>query len=462
MQISPTHSQKTRELLVQDPRSRRVAATLGTTVAIQLLGIVTGALLARMLGVSGRGTLTALLLWPSLICYLGDIGGPTAYVYLAAGGVDRIRTLIKNVAGIVVAQSLILVVLGVPIVLAGLRRYGDIAWIGVAFLTLFVPLNLLVRYLNSLNQGSGNFKAFNLVRIGIQIVNLIGIIALFVGGSRDFGPVLLVMLASNAVVAALLLKQYPLPLSGLLALRRSTLNEIFSYGLRAHLGNLTLVDSLQVDLAIVVALLGAWDAGMYTVALSAALVVRAQGSALGMVTLASVAAAESTASRQEAAGSILRVGLILHGLTAAFIIISAGILVPFIYGSRFAPAVPIVRILALAMVAASIRQIVGDCLRGYGRPLDGTLAEVTGWAVLGALLLVLVPMLGIFGVATAVALSYVITLGVSLAFTKSAGISLSELLKPGRRDLWFGLDILKQMISPASSLGLSRRIRSSP
>ena len=150
---------------------------------------------------------------------------------------------------------------------------------------------------------------------------------------------------------------------------------------------------MQLDLAVVIALLGAHQAGLYAVAVSAAMVVRAQGTTFGMVAFPTVAGG-ATHEAPASGAAIFRLSLLLNLLTACVIAGGASVLVPLIYGHPFAPATPIVEVLVFGMVAASLRQVLGDCLRGLGDPLAGTVAEIASWAVALSGLAALVPVYG--------------------------------------------------------------------
>jgi O-antigen/teichoic acid export membrane protein len=284
--------------------------------------------------------------------------------------------------------------------------------------------------LNAIQQGLRQFARFNAVRLSVQLGYLLGVVVIFALGLNQIFWAVAIILISNVVatlVTLLLLFRSAWAQPGLdLALAKET----FHYGLRAHIGNLTPIDSMQLDLIVVVAILGPRNAGLYAVAAAAAMVVRAQGSALGMVALPSIAGVPTVEEKRAVALSIFRLALVLHLVTASGIIVLAGILVPAIYGKEFSDAIPVVRVLAVGIVAASLRQILADCLRGLGRPLTGTIAEVASWSVAVAGLIILVPSLGTIGAAVAASLSYIAALGISVGFAQQSGISWRQLFLP--------------------------------
>jgi len=414
-------------------QSHRLGRSLLTTFAIQGLGIMSGALAARLLGVENRGLLAAVMLWPSVIAYVGLIGGPTAYTYLAANRKAPIATLSGNAVLISVLQAALLAVVGIPIVVFALAKYPAIVGLAIVFLVAFIPLSLLTRYLNALNQGQGRFAQFNVIRLSVQVIYVLGIGILTLLHAYKLKWTLIVVLLSNAGAAAIALV---IMLKGIRFRPRvelATITETFRYGVRAHLGNLAPIDAMQLDLVAVVLLLGPRDAGLYSIGLATALTVRAVGTTMGMVALPEIAAATPTRIGSTI-GKLVRLAVIFNLLVAGTIFVLAGTLVPIIYGHQYAPAILLARILIVATVAASLKQVMGDCLRGAGRPLSGTIAEVVGWPVAAIGLAILVPRFGSIGAATAVLICYGSGVLASALLARPLGISFSDLFIPRRSD----------------------------
>ena len=416
-----------RPVLVTRSSGSRLVGTLGTTLALLLLGIASGALVARLLGVDGRGTLAAIVLWPSVVTYAGDLGGPLAVTYFAATRRAERTRLAQVALGTALAQSAILVAVGVPVVLVGLAGYRAEVVLGLVMLAGFVPLNLATRYLNALHQGSESFGRFNAVRIAVSGSYVAGVVGLFIMGSRGVGPVVVLVLVSNVVALCIAIggcsRAELRP-----ALEAGLIRDIFGYGLRGHLGNLSPVDSMQLDLAAVVILLGASDAGLYSVAASAALVVRSQAGAIGLVTLPAVAAARTHQDRLVVVERLFRLGFVLTVGLAVMVVVTAPWAVRLIYGQAFGPAVPLVQVLGVGIVAASLRQVLGDGLRGFGMPLPGTIAELSSWLAVLIGLVLFVPWLGVIGAALAVSIAYAVSLAVLVLFAVRAGIRPLELI----------------------------------
>jgi len=437
----------------------QITRTLGTTLAIQGLGVVSGVVVARLLGVDSRGELAAVILWPSVIAYLGDLGGPLAYSFQSSRSPGSVLDLIRNVPYLVTAQWVVLGLIGPPIIIVALGRYGTTAIVtSVAVLLAYVPFSFTARYLNAVNQGTGAFKQFNATRLAVPLAYVAGVVALAGAGIASVPFVAAAVIASNVVALVVVFRgvrrrfgpAFHRPRPNLGILRQS-----LAYGLRGHVGNLTPVDSMQLDLLLVTALLGAHDAGLYSVAIAAAMIIRTQGTAFGLVALPAVAG-ESTPELRLAAGArIFRACLLLTVFTAGVVALVAPILLPVLYGSGFRGAVPILEILAGAMVLASLRQVLGDMLRGIGQPGLATLSEVGSWVVAIAALAILLPPYRAVGAAVGVTISYAAALALSLIFVSRSGISVTELFRVGPGDLRAGLGQLRTV---AGRVRLARKV----
>ncbi len=327
-----------------------------------------------------------------------------------------------------------------------LRNDGVWKYVGVAFLFMYLPLNLFARYFMGVHQGHNDFRRFNAVRLALTLSYAVAVVSLFVFSVHSLVPVLVATLVSNVIALAIAGR-------GLIggALRQhhgfdwSVARETLSYGLRAHLGDLSPIDTLQVDIAVVVAFLGPREAGLYAVASSAAAVVQSQGVAIGLVALPAVAGTDDPVEARTLTGLFVRATLVIGVATATVIWILAGVAVPLIYGHKFTGSVEIVRILVLGGVVASVRQVLNDSLRGAGRPLYGSIAEVASWITICIGLAIMLPLLGVTGAAVAVVASYLVALLVILTLAARTGISARALLIPRAADL----DLLKQTLRSA-------------
>jgi O-antigen/teichoic acid export membrane protein len=431
------------------PSARRhVVQSVVVTAAVMLIGLVGGIVAARALGVAGRGELAAVILWPGLLCTIAELGLPTACTYLSASGLRSRYDLARSVVPMLGGQCVLIWAAGVPIILLALSGYPqDVQATAIGFLLVYAPLYLAVRYVSALNQGEGRIGVLNTTRLITPSVNGATLVALLLLGYVSVRLFAAAYAASWAVaLIALLAMSSRETRGGALRpkLKWETARQSWSVGRKAYVGTLAPVDTLQLDVLLTTSLLGAEAAGLYFVATSAAAVVRVWGTTFGMLALPRVAGASPEHEALDAMSVYVRLTFVLSGLLAVVLIAFAGPLLTLVYGGDFAPAQTLVRILAIGMLAASLRYALGDGLRGLGHPSLATRAEMLGWLGGGIALAVLLPLWGVNGVAVAVSASYITTLLVMLGFSKRLGAHPAKMFVPSRSDISNGRAALRE------------------
>ncbi len=137
----------------------RISITLGTSLLLQILNIGTGILTARFLGPSGKGQLTAIMLWPSILVALGSLGlGGAVTYYVSQKSQDSGNVFTTSIL-LGMFQSVTLIGLGLLIIPWVLASQGsDIVQMSTAYL-VYIPLSLLTLYSQSLLSARMNFVA---------------------------------------------------------------------------------------------------------------------------------------------------------------------------------------------------------------------------------------------------------------------------------------------------------------
>lgn len=416
-----------------------VVQSVATTAAVILVGVVSGIVAARSLGVDGRGELAAVILWPAVLASLIELGLPTAFTYLTASRGRTPRELASAIVPLLIGQSILLYALGIPLILTVLSAYTpDVRGTAIGFLLLYAPLYLAVRYLLSLNQGSGRMGVFNFTRLLIPVVYAGTLVVMLlldevsvrlfaVGYAGSFAVALVTLLAvSSREIRVGAVRP---------RLDWGTAKLSWSVGHRTYFGSLAPVDTLQLDVLMTTAFLGATEAGLYYVATSVGALIRTWGTTFGILSLPRVAAETSRHQALEHLTSFARLTVLLSGAVTLVAFIFAGPLLTLVYGSAFSSAQTLVRILTIGMLAASIRYVLGDGLRGLGMHTAATRAEMLGWLAGGVALAALLPLWGVIGVAVAVSVSYMATLVVMMVVLHRLGLHAVEILVPRRADL---------------------------
>jgi O-antigen/teichoic acid export membrane protein len=198
------------------------------------------------------------------------------------------------------------------------------------------------------------------------------------------------------------------------------------YGLSAHVGTLQPFSNMQLDVLLLSSLISPHEVGLYAAALAGANVIKAQGTSLGYVVLPDVARHRDARLQRQVTMRLFPVVACLSGMATLVAYVWGDSLVRLVYGPSFAEAAPILKILMLGSGASILYRVTADSLRGMGKPLVCTVAELLGVAVGVAGILLLVPSLRATGGAAAVSVaSFVSAATVVAVFFRMGGVTMA-------------------------------------
>jgi antigen flippase len=416
----------------QERLRRDAAIAIATGFAIQAVFVVTGPLLARMLGPDGRGYLAALTLWPLVITQFGNLGIPSALTYSIARDSSASRGLARLGLGFALPQALILIVLQALWLL--LILHGDPHSVRVAgWLTLaLVPAMLAQQYGLGLLQGHLRLRLFNALRLLPWALYAIGVAALFLVDDHAIVPIVAALVAAFWITGSASL------LSGLRLCRGDAPPSVgrrflVSFGLRGLMSSFSAVDVLRPDQVVLALFLSPSALGLYVVGLAFTNLPYFIAKSVGLVTFPWVASRTEEADARRTMWSLLWLTTAIAGFLVAILCATAHWLVPLFFGGPFDDAITVTYIVLPGTIFLSARRILSEGLKGRGYPLAGTIGELFSLAWVAVALAIFVPLWGIYGAAVALSSSYVVSLGLLVALAarhgelESAGSSLVSL-----------------------------------
>lgn len=382
-------------------------ATLGTVFA-SLVGqvslVASGVIAARLLGPTDRGHLAAFAIVAVVSSYLLALGMPTAVAYEGARNPGSMRACLRAVRTTIALQLLACMVLP-PIVLYALYAHSETAVLTAAMVASPAGLLFLVNmYGLSILQGCSRFARFNTARVLPAVAYAISVLAVLISGSRSlvgFSLAFLVAyLVSTVLLVALVREEFKDSSEHSIDARG-----MLKFGLKAQIGVASPMESFQLDQVAVGSMVGPSGLGIYVVATSFSNLPRWVAQSFGMVAFPRVASRAGTGeARNIAKLAIFSTALVTGAIVIALEALMPG-LVAFFYGSEFAEAVPVARVVLIGAFCLGMRRVLGDVLRGVGSPLPSTAAEIATWITFGALIVPLTSWHGSMGAATAMATS---------------------------------------------------------
>jgi O-antigen/teichoic acid export membrane protein len=381
-----------------------IARTACFNSASAAAAALSGVIVARTVGPAVRGEYAAVTSWFGVLLLAGELGQSAAVCYYVASDPPRAR-------GYVATSRAMMMVTGTCALLAGLVVAPVLAHgnpqLTSAYRVVFggsVIAFIGTGYTFSLQATST--RRWNLVRVSQPALALAMIISARLLGHLTLGTAIGAMLASMAFQ---LCYAYCLCRRCGLAPGRVELcliSPLVRCGL-AQLGAITpsALNSF-LDQLVLSQLVAPASLGRYAIAVSVTTVPMPLVSAIGNVAFPRLAARRgSVASIRLALAAVA----VAAGIASAVLLpLAAGAywLIPAVFGPAYRGAVPLLWILTPGGVFLACGQVVGDLLRGLGRPGQVAVAQGVTAVCAVILLIALLPVVGVMAAAVASTIAY--------------------------------------------------------
>lgn len=392
---------------VRELRGRPVALSFATTASIQVVSVFTGILLARDLGPAGRGELTAVLLWPTILATLGTLGVPDAATFYSARRA-ALGALVGSVLVLAAAQSAAICLLGLLVIPRVLEDYGPAAVHSGELFLLYVPLWYIAIYLQTIYSGLGRWRWFQGLRLLPIGASGLGLGILVIADGLTTRNAVFVYLGSYTATATaaigFLFAVRPLGLR----FHRGQIERLVRFGVKSYLSSASRLLNERLDQLIISIILPAVTLGLYAVAYTVTSLTGMIGQSVAFVALPAVAHAEGAYQRKVAQRYISMTVVSTTILTIPLLVLAPQV-IRSVFGVSFEAAAGPARILLVATVVYSVGRVVDSVLKGANRPLEAGIAEVVALAVMATGLAALVPTLELTGAAMASMLAYTVS-----------------------------------------------------
>lgn len=406
----------------------QVMLTTASNLLLGVIGLATGVLAARILGVQGRGLLAAIQSWPIFIAAVAQLGLSEAIVFHATRNPAHARGYMISSLSAAIGASVIFVIAGycfMPLLLA--KQPATVISAARLYLILLIPLEALAGISVNAIRSRNNIVLWNALRF-LSPVGWLGVLAVaaLVQPTPYFvatGYIVMMLVLSLPLVYFV---QSMLP--GRLRPEKQKMLALLRYGLPTLASNAPLWLNLRLDQMLMAGLLPPALLGLYVVAVAWSSVASPALSAIGSVLFPRLASVGPAPERTQAFAKGCRLGAFCSVFIAVALAGATPTFLPVLFGPQFRTAVPCALILVLAGAFAGFNFVMENGLRGLGRPKAVMVAEWSGLAVISVTLLLLLKPFGIMGAAVSSLLGYatitVVLLSRSSALTGCRPIDL--------------------------------------
>ncbi len=418
----------------------RALQTFAARVVITVLAVLTGVIIARLLGPQGKGVYSGIQ--TMLAIPIAVTGGAGAGVtYLMTKRRRSIQQLFPALAAAFAAITLAIV--AGCVVYAAVRGWS----LELAVFLCALPPSIVISWQQSYYVAIGRIGRFNAQCVAVAFCTLVGVIifcwVLGFGTPGALAAWLVVLYACAVVVVGDMVRNGARLHLRNLRLHATELARIGSQsGLNGGLGLL----NYTVDSLMLIALLGLPLFGVYSIAVSIGemlfTIARSVNTAIGreIGTAEGPRAAEMTAL-------VVRSGVAICFACALPLAFLAPLLVHAVYGPRFdAAALPLRLLLPGIVVFATTGTFANYFILQLGRPLLVSVINVAMIAVQAGACFALIPRFGLAGAAAASSAAYVAgTVVNTVMFCRLSGLTAAALWIPRPSDLRRFRDVVREL-----------------
>lgn len=416
-----------------------VVLTAGANIAIMVVAAVSGLVLARMLGAADRGAVAALTTCLLVAATIGECGLTFAVCYFVARrpeeAADHIRTALRLMLALGSAAAVAGILLS-PLISGGDGHYE---WLfRVSFLSepLLFAGGVWMFALQALHLPS-----WNRARLVQPLVYAAGVLLFALLGVLSVASTIAALVLSTAAQAAVARSMCRRRVVDRGRARRRLLRPMLRYGASNLLATSPSAINVRLDQFVLAFVGDPADLGRYAVAVSLSGLVCPLALAFGHVAMPRIAASDPGSPRPAGLVWGALAGSAAVGAGAAALLCLATPLLVGLLGPSFAGMSGLVWMLAPAMVAFGCNRVMGDVLRGFGRPLDVARAEGVAAGATVVLLATTMPAMGVYGAAVA-------SLGAYL-------IAAAVLVRAVRRELAVRPSAVTTGLEPAASVAVN-------
>lgn len=414
--------------------------TLSRQISGILLGLLASIIIARSLGPEGNGLYQLIVLLPTTLMTLLNLGVGTSSVYYVGQKKYDIKDIIKTNTASGAVLSLAAVIIG----LIGVMFFSDKFFEGVPpnylyFILLIMPLLMLNDFYLVIFQGVQDFKSFNSLALLRQLaalitlvififvlkIGLVGTVIAFIAGVVTQFIVTLILLNKNLKTNLF---------SG--SFSKAYFKESFSFGFKAHFSNVLSFINYRADIYLISMFLNPAAVGLYGVAVSIAERLWIVSQSISSVLYPVISSSSDVDSKNKLTSVISRNVLFFSIIAGIVFYFASDLIFRLLFGEAYADSSDILKMLLPGIILFSVDRILSNDLAGRGKPELNMYTSIFTVASNIILNILLIPKIGIAGAAVSTSVTYSLsTLVKMILFKRETGVSYSKMVLLQKEDL---------------------------
>jgi O-antigen/teichoic acid export membrane protein len=415
-----------------------VAMTVATNLFLNVLGLLTGIITARMLGPAGRGELAVVQLWGMFIGSLSLLGLSDAVIYFCSRERDQASQYWSAAASAALVCGLPVVLLGIWGASLLIPGQGEVVASSLPLFAFghFLLSALSIVPLNAL-RGVGHFSTWNLLRMLPQVGWVMTVCVAGLGGEMNVPFLVNGYLLSYALFAAVILWNVVRRIPPRVSLGITLWPQLLKFGLPSLSSSIpsNLLQDGRLSQLFIAMMLEPRALGFLAVGTAFGNLMRVLPGAISFVLFPRTAATQGNQQvRQLLQGT--RLTVLVTILCTIGVASLCPIVVPLLFGHEFSSVVGLVVLMVVAGGGEGVKIVLGSGLRGLGRPSAVFWGELIALGLAFFCLLVSVRPWGVYGAALALVVgNSVAALFLAWSIQKITDSSIFQVLCPTSEDV---------------------------
>jgi len=403
-------------------------SVLGNRVFIIIITFATSILLARYLGPEGKGLMTALLVYPTLLVSLAELGIRQSATYLIGKKEYSEQDIISQVLLFLVTSSTIMVF--IVAYLFTVLDNPDFTFYMVLMAIFYIPVKLVTSYSQGIFLGRNEINIFNITSRLQPTIDLALIILFVVIFNLSVVGAVLATFAASLVVALYAFRELvrisPIRLHFNWVISKKLISKGIVYAVALFILNL----NYKVDIVLLERLGTASEIGQYSISVGIVELIWLLPSTLGVVIFSHSSNAKDPIMFSKGMIKLFRVTFIVSILCGLFLFFASEYIIPLVYGEAFAPSVEMLQILLPGVILMTAFKVLNMDLAGKGKPQISLVAFTPAVTVNIILNILWIPLYGANGAALASTITYSLGSLIFLAlYSRISQIPVLEIIK---------------------------------
>jgi O-antigen/teichoic acid export membrane protein len=374
---------------------------------VMLLGVVQSVLIARGLGVEGRGILAALVGFSFILVQFATLGLSTAGPWLLARNRTDRHAIAASVLWVAVGAGSVALMVGAVIALVLPAVVNGAGALSFGLALAAIPALLLIQVVPGILLGEDRMATFNVLALLTAAVPTAAVALLFAWTDPELEGLLAVTLGANTLVALIGIG-VAVGRAAFQRPDRDVARRLVAYGLRVYAASVLAFLVLRIDVLFLNGIAGAEAAGYYAVAVSFADALYVVPFAIGLTLFARVAGLTGVALTRAALVRTVPAFAVLC-VVAALVI---GPVVRLLYGDAFGEAASYFALLAPGVFALGTASIISQHYAAVGFPVRLTIGWLAALVLNIALNAALLPVVDPRAVSVISSVTYLLVLAV--------------------------------------------------